>query len=143
MSSIQKMKQPYYSGTMLHIHIMQVNYPLPLWMFFNSSYLPIDDIVDKLRRAFEPLTIPVLYSRVPLRLDPPSPVVGASQDSPLPNNNATPAVDPSTKGYIILYVGGESLGLTNLLITHASYQASTHIYLHPSVAHELKHKLDR
>jgi diphthamide biosynthesis protein 2 len=78
--------------------------------------------VDGLRAAVEPLQISILYNEIPLGLDPPS---STATDAPL--SSTTPILSdangltersPST----ILYIGGESLGLTNLLMTHASSQ---------------------
>lgn len=78
------------------------------------------DIVDKLRKPLDRVKIPVLYSRVPLRMDPPSSVADTSHASSLPISDAASTDDSLIKDCTILYIGGESLGLTNLLITHAS-----------------------
>lgn len=64
--------------------------------------------------------MPVQYSEVPLRLDPSSSVatnVAASSEHEF-------HTEPEDE-YIIFYVGGESLGLTNILMTHASCQVNT------------------
>lgn len=71
----------------------------------------IDAIVSKLRQR---LQTPVLYSKMPLRLDLPS----------SPPGHESPVADLPEEGCTILYVGGESLGLTNILMTHASSQVS-------------------
>ncbi|KIM87854.1 hypothetical protein PILCRDRAFT_263533 [Piloderma croceum F 1598] len=76
-----------------------------------------DNIVDKLRIAFEPLKITVFYSRVALRKDPPSTALDLRQNV---DRSATSTNESLIEDCTILYIGGESLGLTNLLMTHAS-----------------------
>jgi diphthamide biosynthesis protein 2 len=91
----------------------------------DSSYLLIDNIVDKLRIAFEPLKISVLYSRVALRKDPPSTALDLRQDA---DRSATSTNESLIEDCTILYIGGESLGLTNLLMTHASCEVRPYVY---------------
>ncbi|KAF5349993.1 hypothetical protein D9756_009221 [Leucocoprinus leucothites] len=78
-----------------------------------------DLILEKLRTAFEPLNITIQYTKPSLKS--------------IPTPSTTPPlteVIPNTEYNIILYIGGESLSLTNLLMTHAfcdvfSYNPST------------------
>ena len=93
----------------------------------DSAYIPIDDIIGKLRATLEPLKIPVLYAKVTLRVDPPSFVEHPGQNSSLPNRDAAAANKSEEGDCTILYIGEESLGLTNLLMTHASSEVTTYI----------------
>ena len=75
-----------------------------------------EDIVRKLRERVAPLGMTIAFHHVPTRLHPsvaevtsPSVLASASHD---------------TGGNLILYVGGESLSLTNLLMTNAASEAS-------------------
>jgi diphthamide biosynthesis protein 2 len=81
--------------------------------------------VDKLRIAFEPLKMPVLYSRVALKKDPPSSVPDLRQDV---DRSAASTNESLVEDCTILYIGGESLGLTNLLMTHASCEVRPYVY---------------
>lgn len=72
---------------------------------------PTDEIVRKLRHA---LRIPVLYAPIPTSTTPPT-AAGTEQTVNHPDSNAEDVV---TEDPVILYVGGESLGLTNLLMAH-------------------------
>jgi diphthamide biosynthesis protein 2 len=82
-----------------------------------------DAITNKLRDFFQGLQTPVLYSKVPLRLDPPSSATAVGSLSP-PAKHEFPTADLLEGECTILYVGGESLGLTNILMTHASCQVN-------------------
>ncbi|KII84822.1 hypothetical protein PLICRDRAFT_57334 [Plicaturopsis crispa FD-325 SS-3] len=70
-----------------------------------------DEIVRKLRHA---LRIPVLYAPIPTSTTPPT-AAGTERTVNHPDSNAEDVV---TEDPVILYVGGESLGLTNLLMAH-------------------------
>ncbi|EIW77988.1 diphthamide biosynthesis protein [Coniophora puteana RWD-64-598 SS2] len=76
------------------------------------------EILDKLRESTQDLPVEITCHLLPTRLDPPvanpAPPTDAADSSP---ENSTEA-PPST----ILYIGPESLGLTNLLMTHSSSQ---------------------
>ena len=67
-----------------------------------------DDIAEKLRAALPPNAL-VQYYAVPLFVLPAS-----SEPTRTADQEAEDRYD------IILYIGGESLGLTNLLVTHSS-----------------------
>lgn len=66
-----------------------------------------DAIATKLRILLEPLQIPVLYSQIPTKATPVS-----VQSTSIDND--------TIENCTIFYIGGESLSLTNLLITHSS-----------------------
>ncbi|TFY68798.1 hypothetical protein EVJ58_g804 [Rhodofomes roseus] len=80
-----------------------------------------DAILEKLRAAL-PSTTKILYSPIPNMTHPSAPL-STIETSP---QNGPAATDGQRKGETtsedcnILYVGGESLSLTNLLMTHAS-----------------------
>ncbi|EPQ53261.1 diphthamide biosynthesis protein [Gloeophyllum trabeum ATCC 11539] len=80
-------------------------------------------VINRLRGALPGVTIE--YSRIPLRLDP-SPhkpnAVAPSSEATLANTEDGDGADAfdQDNNPLILYIGGESLGLTNLLMTHAS-----------------------
>jgi len=59
-------------------------------------------------------------------MDPPSSVVDPRQDADI---NATFTSESLIEDCTILYIGEESLGLTNLLITHASCEVSPNVYI--------------
>ena len=98
------------------------------WVLFDLNFFSnwpcnaVADIVDKLQRALKPLNIPLLYSTEPSRLDLPSYSVNDDQNSSVPQSTAS--AEPSSDDYTILYIGGESLGLTNLLVTNVLCEAS-------------------
>jgi diphthamide biosynthesis protein 2 len=93
-----------------------------------------DAIVRRLRERLTPRGLDVLYSNIHRKQDlpiagragPEAQVVAAMQQVTL--EHASMQADDA-----ILYVGGESLGLTNLLMTHASCEASPHL-ISPSTA---------
>ncbi|KAF8630567.1 hypothetical protein AX17_005379 [Amanita inopinata Kibby_2008] len=68
---------------------------------------PADEIVENLRHALEPLAVSLHYKRPEARSIP------ASTDSVSIEGSEKPVSYP-----LIFYIGGESLGLTNLLITN-------------------------
>jgi len=74
-----------------------------------------ENVVSKLQESLEPLGNLIVYSKVPLKLDVPS----ASNVTNVTVNSLA-SDEPSGDDCIIFYVGGESLGLTNLLVTHSS-----------------------
>ena len=77
------------------------------------------EMVRRLREGAEPLGVNIAYSDISPKLHPP--IMGcetsaASATAPCDNEDG-----------VILYVGGESLALTNLLMTHASWEASRYL----------------
>ena len=77
-----------------------------------------DAILERLRTAL-PDPAKILYSPIPTSSHP-----SKQLDSPnqVPVDDDEHGIDPEDA--VILYVGGESLSLTNLLMTHASCQVS-------------------
>jgi hypothetical protein len=89
------------------------------------SVMLIDIIASGLRERLQPFHIDVSYSETPIRLDP--------QLLPLPSDQSgNDGVDD--RECTIVYVGGESLGLTNLLLTHAKHNVRLFLYLVPIVS---------
>ena len=85
----------------------------------------IDTIASRLRERLQPFHVDVSYSKTPIRLDP--------QSLPLPSDqNGNDGVDD--RECTIAYVGGESLGLTNLLLTHAKHNVRSFLYFVPIVS---------
>ncbi|EGN97603.1 hypothetical protein SERLA73DRAFT_184369 [Serpula lacrymans var. lacrymans S7.3] len=79
-----------------------------------------DTIVAKVREQLEALgvSVPVLYQTLPSRFSPP-----AQKDADVTTSTQLPIkgdLPVTLENGVILYIGGESLGLTNLLMTHAS-----------------------
>lgn len=73
-----------------------------------------DDIARELREALQSRQMTILYSKMALKMDP---LTSVSQSSDI---KSTVADNAPVEDCVILYIGGESLGLTNLLVTHAS-----------------------
>ena len=78
--------------------------------------VPVADVLEKLKST---LDMPIIYSEVSLRLDPPS---AKTETDGIKGVNVPE--EHSTENTIILYVGGESLGLTNLLMTHSTSEVT-------------------
>ncbi|KAF8152245.1 putative diphthamide synthesis protein-domain-containing protein [Crassisporium funariophilum] len=87
-----------------------------------------DEILQGLQRIFEPRNIAVLYHRIETRA---MPTPSSRNGSELASTEQPPSVDESPPSEVppsdipleyttIFYVGSESLGLTNLLVTNAS-----------------------
>jgi hypothetical protein len=125
-----------FSGTMSVILTEQVGRSYLLNSFVPISLSLADEIVRKLRERLIPRGVSVLYSNIPRRLDPP--IAGRTK----PETHAVTTLQEVTFEHAsmqaddaILYVGGESLGLTNLLMTHASCEVSLHLISpYPSTA---------
>ncbi|KAF9267126.1 diphthamide biosynthesis protein [Marasmius fiardii PR-910] len=73
-----------------------------------------ENVLDKLRNRAEPLGVNIIYSKVPDKL---MPTDQTSRSQPLHESRRI-SEDHALK-CTILYVGEESLGLTNLLMTHS------------------------
>lgn len=80
-------------------------------------------IVAKLRKAIEPFKSHVLYSKVPTRLEP---LASTSKAEPVASQDTGTAsvLDSTVEDCTIFYIGGESMGLTNMLMTHSSCDVS-------------------
>lgn len=92
-------------------------------LFFPLNLIT-DDIVSKLRTSLPP-TSHLLYNPIPTIALPDSPLT-TSPVPPPPLNTSQPIADgnslTSSSYQTILYIGGESLSLTNLLMTNSSCQ---------------------
>ena len=77
------------------------------------------EVVRRLREGAEPSGINIAYSDVSPKLHPPVTRCETSAASATASCN--------NEDGVILYVGGESLALTNLLMTHASREASRYL----------------
>ncbi|KAH9475326.1 2-(3-amino-3-carboxypropyl)histidine synthase subunit 2 [Psilocybe cubensis] len=97
-----------------------------------------DEIVQCLRQALSQSVppIPLLYHKIP-EMTYPSSATSAANPSSHPVNDHDPETDFQLEHTIIFYVGGESLGLSNLLMTNSScnvytYNPTTQTALHES-----------
>ncbi|KAL0948334.1 hypothetical protein HGRIS_010921 [Hohenbuehelia grisea] len=79
-----------------------------------------DPLLSRLRQVLDPLQLSVAYDQIPLKLDP--------QTQPNPDAASRDIKDggENQEDRCILYIGGESLGLTHLLMTHATHQVYTY-----------------
>ncbi|KAH9895870.1 diphthamide biosynthesis protein [Cubamyces lactineus] len=96
---------------------------------YDVSYAhKIGDVIAELKRRIPAVTI--LHTPVTLVQYPPSsgqqrnahPLQVAAGDVQSNNEEGRAQVDASPEDSVILFIGGESLTLTNLLLTHALYQ---------------------
>ena len=98
---------------------------------FISPSIGSEDMHEKFKLAFEPLGISVLYNAIPTSSKPrdPSSSQSPSEQSQHPppdvvlensSSSGPPASHelPISMNIPTIYIGGESLGLTNLLMTH-------------------------
>ena len=87
----------------------------------------IESIITAVK-AHLPSTTRILHSPIPLIAFPSAPGKQRPLQEPLEENSEDGAkksdVDATPETSVILYIGGESLTLTNLLLTHASYEVS-------------------
>lgn len=85
-----------------------------------SQILPVaGEIVTRLREALHPES-QVTYTIIPNKLLPPS----SAKTSENVESSGSPRMPETVQDCTIFYVGDESLGLTNLLITHSSCDVS-------------------
>ncbi|PIL34403.1 hypothetical protein GSI_03178 [Ganoderma sinense ZZ0214-1] len=85
----------------------------------------VDAIIATLRSKIHPSTR-ILHIPVPLTARPPSSGQHHTLHSLQEEDVQAPAEEASPESSVILYIGGESLTLTNLLMTHASYEVYTY-----------------
>ncbi|KAF9444614.1 diphthamide biosynthesis protein [Macrolepiota fuliginosa MF-IS2] len=71
---------------------------------YEVAYSHLEEVIlPRLQAAFEPLNVTIQYTKL------------KTKSAPADTNNQPPPIDYS----LVLYLGGESLSLTNLLMTHA------------------------
>ncbi|KAF4622593.1 hypothetical protein D9613_009231 [Agrocybe pediades] len=102
-----------------------------------------ENILEKLRDALSRRNpaIPVLYQSVPLfSFAAPKPDTPPAENSQIsdasPSNDRDLAMDIPAENVPIFYVGGESLGLTNLLMTNSS----RNVYTYDPVTQKARHE---
>jgi hypothetical protein len=81
-----------------------------------------DVITHRLESELQSLNTRVLHDPLPIRLDPKT----AAQIPKTFEQTCAVSDDDSLKSVIIAYIGGESLNLTNLLITHSHCEVNHH-----------------
>ncbi|KAF7329083.1 2-(3-amino-3-carboxypropyl)histidine synthase subunit 2 [Mycena kentingensis (nom. inval.)] len=100
---------------------------LPVIYVFGKKAIDIDDCATRMAEIFEgtsaALRYDVAYENIAaaLRKTLKLPVSLRPLDLLAQPSNSTPSVDPEPDPDSIIYIGGENLGLTNLLITHSQY----------------------
>jgi hypothetical protein len=103
----------FYCSTTSRMPIAQVRSLIPEVCEGSCDSTFADDLVRELEKQ---ISVPIAYNAIPTRRDP-----GTSQNATrqADHHGEHPALEQNT---MILYVGGESLGLTNLLMTHGLAQ---------------------
>ena len=96
------------SGTKLFTLTWQVQYHRQ--SSFSLFIRVTDELLKQLQTTFEPLNVTIHYTKINTKTTP---------SEPLPS-------PPSNDYNVIFYIGGESLSLTNLLMTNASCDVSPH-----------------
>jgi hypothetical protein len=81
-----------------------------------------DVIAHRLESELQSLNTRILHDPLPTRLDPKT----AVQIPQTVEQTSVESDDDSLKSVIIAYIGGESLNLTNLLITHSHCEVDNH-----------------
>ena len=115
------------SNMMSYSHTKQV-YRLALIRSNELTALSfIDEILEKLRQYLDPRSIPILYHKIPTTTTPTvtnnlsKSSTQLKSNSPAPNTDAAqPSSEIPLTHNTIFYIGSESVGLTNLLMTNAS-----------------------
>ena len=110
-----------FSDLMSHIVTKPVN-PYSVVHTLCVLTMTTDAILERLRTAL-PEHTSIVYSPIPTMTFPPKQLGGSDE---VPHDETEQEIDPES--WIIFYVGGESLTLTNLLMTHASYQVSCDLH---------------
>jgi diphthamide biosynthesis protein 2 len=97
--------------------------------------MPCVGIIEhNLRQALQHIPILVLYFKIPTRFDPTRPLeYGCVPQDLHPGRKSQQSQTPdfSMENCTIFYIGGECLGLANLLMTHSSCEVHLHPSLHP------------
>lgn len=110
---------------MLCIHTaLVVTLPVRFFEYGVSIFAFLGEIAEKLRKILAGSPITLLYSEVPLRLEPASTTPETTQGTQLKSKELS---DTTAENRAILYVGGGSLGLTNILMTHSSSEVNYYI----------------
>ena len=115
------------SRTKLVYHSARIRSLVPSWLRLSS----IDAILDKLHQSLDPRNIPIIYHKISIKITPthtnkhPQPLTqpNAINIPPAPDTDADaaqPSSEISLAHTTIFYIGSESVGLTNLLMTNAS-----------------------
>lgn len=119
----------FFSNMMLSSHIKLVYHSARIrslvtnWLALSS----IDAIIEKLHQSLDPRNIPILYHKIPIKTTPihtnkhPQPLTQPNSVNPPAPDTDTDATQPISLAHTtIFYIGSESVGLTNLLMTNAS-----------------------
>lgn len=116
----------------------------PVLISHRQSHLetPLEALQSKFTDTMKPHAIKVHYTPIPTYAGPakaasPPPSIGntTTTNTPPTSSNPLPNLDASP----IFYIGGESLSLTNLLMTHASCEVR--LFPHHFFFHEIHHPL--
>ena len=113
-------------------------------LHFNDRDL-LGDVIAELKKRIPAITI--LHTPVTLVQYPPSsgqqrnarPLEIATGDAQSDHEEGRTQIDASPEDSIILYIGGGSLTLTNLLLTHALYEVRDHTVVSLSRVAHLTH----
>jgi hypothetical protein len=113
----------------LHTHIKLVKHLIPMVIRYINPYLLVtENILNKFEIALKPFGIPIQYSKIPT-ISNGTPEAAPSQSppdssTPPPDLPSTDLQPPPSPRQSIFYIGSESLGLTNLLMTNAHSNVS-------------------